>query len=291
MKRYLKTHPKHILLCLLYMVLTCVQQVSENKHQIFYSVYPLLSLYYGFLSIPKVHKMHEYNTVEHCIPKWTYLIRIYYHVVLLDSIPFVGIISSFLILIIMMWKDIRFLIMHAEKRLKIIDEKMYSNNATKGYRIKNLHLDTFDDDTSSRFHTHQFNVNMLDIVQHSYKSEEDQNAIKNYVAYRRDHLLEPKMNTEWERKMWAASKYDKVFIQNREILMFAPFIYILCGAFICFPFAESQKTRLLVHLNTILLTGDALSTVTMKRLSNDVFVDVLYLLCSTAFLVLTSHYG
>ena len=289
MKKYVKSHAKPILLCLLYCVLTCTQQISNVKHHIFYSVYPLFTLYFGVLSVPKIHRLNEYNVVEHTIPKWSYFFRAYYHTVLLDEIPFAGIISVLLLLIVMMWKEIRFLIIHAESRLKKIDEKLYSNEATKKYRICHLHLNAFGDDTSSRTHVHQFNTNVLDIIPHSYQSEENQNAIKNYVDYRKRNMCIPKDMTEWEKDMWKISEYRSIFIQNREVFMFTPFIYILCGAFICFPLAESNRSKLLIYLNTLLFIGDGVSTVLMNRLNNDIFVDILYLFISVAFICLSPN--
>lgn len=287
MKKYTQSHAKNILLCLIYGVLTCAQQISNVKHHLFYSVYPLFTLYFGVLSVPTIHRLHEYNTVEHTIPKWSYFLRMYYHTVLLDEIPFAGIVSALLLLIVMMWKEIRFLITHAETRLKQIDEKMYSNDATKKYRICHLHLNGFDDDHASRTHMHQFNTNKLDVVPHSLQSEQSQNAIKNYVEYRKTHLFEPKDLAGWEKKMWIISEYKNIFIQNREIYMFAPIIYILCGAFICFPLAQSNRSKLLVYLNTLLFIGDGLSTVSMKRLNNDIFIDLLYTFVAVAFLFLS----
>ena len=121
-----------------------------------------------------------------------------------------------------MWKDIRFLITHAESRLKKIDEELYKNEGTKKYRICHLHLNAFDDDTAPRLHTHNFNTNVLKIVPHSYQSEQNQNAIKNYVEYRKTNVFQPKNMGKWETKMWRISDYKNIFIQN----MF--FFFILC---------------------------------------------------------------
>jgi hypothetical protein len=291
MKKYMKSHAKHILLCLIYSVLSCTQQILNVKHHIFYSVYPLFTLYFGMMSVPKIHRLHEYNTVEHTIPKWSYLMRAYYHTVLLDEIPFAGIVSVLLLLIVMMWKESRFLISHAETRLRKIDEQLYNHEATRKYRVCHLHLNAFDDDVTSRTHLHQFNTNMLDIVPHSYQSEENQNAIKNYVEHRKRNMFAPKQMTDWEKKMWRVSEYRDIFIQNREVSMFAPIIYILCGAFVCFPMAESNRLRLLVYLNTLIFIGDGISTVTMARLNNDVFIDLLYMFVSIVFICLSSYNG
>lgn len=291
MGKYEKSHAKNILLCLIYCVLTCTQQIMTVQTHIFYSVYPLFTLYYGVLSVPKVHRLHEYNTIEHAIPKWTYMMRGYYHTVLLDKIPFAGIVSVFLILIVMMWKDIRFLIVHAERRLKKIDEELYKNEGTKKYRISHLHLNAFNDDTASRVHTHYFNTNMLKVVPHSYQSEESQNAIKNYTEYRKTNIFEPKNMGDWEKTMWGVSEYKTIFIQNRTVIMFAPLIYILCGTFICFPMAEISNYRLMVYLNSLLFIGDSLSTVLMSRLNNDIFIDLLYMFVAVAFLFLSSYHA
>lgn len=290
MGKYEKSHAKNILLCLIYGILTCTQQIIVVKPYIFYSVYPLFTLYYGVLSIPKVHRLHEYNTIEHTIPKWTYLMRVYYHTVLLDNIPFAGIVSAFLIFIVMMWKDIRFLITHAESRLKKIDEELYKNEGTKKYRICHLHLNAFDDDTAPRLHTHNFNTNVLKIVPHSYQSEQNQNAIKNYVEYRKTNVFQPKNMGKWETKMWRISDYKNIFIQNREVTIFAPIIYIICGTFICFPLAENSNYRIIIYLNSLLFIGDSVSTVLMSRLNNDIFLDLLYMFVAVAFLVLSPYH-
>ena len=285
MKPYSTTHAKHIVLCLVYCALTCVQQVTTVQHNLFYSVYPFLTLYYGVLSIPKIHIIHEYNTVEHTVPKWTYVMRAYYHIVLLEPIPFAGILTIFVLIIIMMWKDTRFLVNHAEERLKRIDEGLYGSEYTKKYRIAHLHLDTFDDDTAVRNHTHLFNTNKIVIVQHSLQSEESQNGIRNYVEYKRQRKKKPQNLSEWEEKLWRASDYKHIFIQNRDMYTFVPLIYILCGTFISFTFLEESKLRLIIHLNTVLMLGYVISTLLMTKLNNNICIDALYLCSSLIFLL------
>jgi len=279
MKKYSKTHALHIILCLFYGVLTCAQQISTTETELFYSVFPLFTLYYALLSVPKIHQMYEYNTVEQTTPKWTYFFRMYYHVVLLDTIPYAGMISMFLLLVILLWKDLRFLVVHAEERLKAIDEAMYSNGNTKAYRICHLHLNAFTDDLTARSHVHFFNTNALNVVNHSVQSEADQNAIKNYVEYRKKHVFPPKNMSEWERKMWNMSMYKNIFIQNRDMYSFVPFIYILCGIVFCLkistPLTSLQVLKL--YINCFLLLGDATGTLLMKKLTVDILVDFLYM--------------
>ena len=134
---------------------------------------------------------------------------------------------------------------------------------------------------------HQFNTNVLKIVPHSYQSKKIKNAIKT-IEHRQRSLFAPKQMS-MEQRMWRVSDYKGIFIQNREVSMFAPFIYIL-WCLHCFPMAESNRSRLLMYFNTILFIGDAL-TVLMTRLNNDIFVDLLYAFVSIAFLCLSSNHG
>ena len=284
MKKYVRTQGVHILLCLIYAILTCVQQISDVRPHLFYSVFPLFTLYYGLLSAPIVHQIHEYNTVEHTVPKWSYAFRIYYHVVLLANLPIVGIYTVFIITVIMMWKDMRFLVAHAEERLKQIDKVMYSTEETKKFRICHLHLNAFDDDIAVRSHTHNFNTNKLKIVRHSLVSEEEQNAIKNYEEYRKNHLFPPNNMKDWERRAWHTSAYQHIFLHNRDMYRFVPIIYILCGTFISFSHTSSTE-RLYIYMNTLLIMGDVISTVLMQKLNNDVFNDILYVGCGIFFLL------
>lgn len=287
MKKYFKTHAKHILLCLLYAVLTCAQQMSNVEPHLFYSVFPLFTLYYGVLSIPKVHQLHEYNSVEQTIPKWTYLLRGYYHIVLLQKVPYAGVLSVFLMIILMMWKDMRFLVMHAEDRLKRIDELMYATPETKAFRFCHFHLKGFDDDIAVRSHMHYFNTNKLNLVKHSFQSEEQQNAIKNYVDYRKTHIFPPTNMKEWETRVWNISDYKYIFLYNRDMYRFVPIIYILGGTFLCFSISSTQFV-LYLYLNSILFIGDTVSTVVMQQLNNDIFNDILYAFCAVSFLLINS---
>lgn len=285
MKKYVKTHAKHILLCLVYSLLTCVQQLSKRESKLFHSVFPLCTLYYGLLSVPKIHQIYEYNTVEQLTPKWAWLIRMYYHAVLLDMVPYASVISVFLLLLLLMWKDTRFLVSHAEGRLKAIDEALYANPSTKAVRICHLHLNAFDDDKTARSHVHYFNTNVLNIVPHTYQSEENQNAMKNYVQYRKKNLFAPKDMSDWEKKMWDISLYNDVFIQNRDMFRFVPFIYILTGtlySLYTLPHGGEQLVRM--YVSSVLILGDAISTFLMNNLQNDIFVDFLYLAGAVFFL-------
>lgn len=290
MKKYLKTHAKHILLCLLYGVLTCAQQISKKQPHLFYTVFPLFTLYYGLLSVPSIHQMYEYNMVEQTVPKWSYLFRMYYHAVLLDTVPNAGMFSTFLLLLVVMWKDLRFLVHHAETRLKAIDEALYEEEGTKKYRICHLHLGAFEDDVTVRSHCHYFNTNVLNVVPHSYQSEESQNAIKNYVEYRRKNIFPPKGMSDWERKMWNVSAYSRIFIQNRDMYSFVPFIYILCGTVFCLYTTPHNSFQLLrLYISSFLILGDGTSTVLLSNMKNDVFVDLLYFLGGICFLMLSTN--
>ena len=273
---YTRYLAKHILLCLLYATLSCVWQLSRTT-DLFFSCYPLLTLYYGVLSYPPVHQLYEYNTVEHTIPKWSYLYRAYFHVVLLEQTPTAGIFSVFTLLLLMQWKDLRFLVARAEKRLKTIDLALYDHPSTKRYRLAHLHFGVFEDDTCLRAHRHRFHSSALSVVPHSYESERAQNGIVNYVEFRTTRARPGAMN-EWEQGLWRASLYRDVFVANREVYVFWPIAYVLLG--VCAAFYVRLSLR--IYLSALLLTGDIVCTCFASQATNDVFVDVLYFLVAAS---------
>jgi len=242
-------------------------------------VYPLLAIYYGAMSTNYLHKLYQYNTVHHSIPKWSFLWRAYFHVVLLEDIPFAGILSIFALIILMVWKDMRFLVFHAEKRLKAIDEALYKHN----YRITHLHYQVFDEDIRERKHVHKFNTNQLDAVEHTYMAEKYQNAIRNYVQYRDEEHTMPQNMIEWEEKTWRASSYEYIFLKNRLIYTMVPLFYVVFGVSICFSFAASEiKTR--IYINALLFYSDIVSTLLCSNVTSDVAIDVSYALAAALLL-------
>ena len=101
----------------------------------------MYTLYYMVLLVPKIHQYYVFNIVERTIPKWTYLIRAAFHYTLFYPTLTKSFPSVVSICIIMMWKDVIFLIKHAEKRIAKIEMSMFDEGL--GQRIAHLHLNVF----------------------------------------------------------------------------------------------------------------------------------------------------
>ena len=266
----------HSLFCFWYILLCALFQYYQVKSTtLFYSVYPVSVLYYSVLSIPYIHNIHLYNLKFRTVPKWNLFYRLYFHAVLLHEC---AISTSLLLFGISMWRDLRFVIQHAEERLKAIDKAMYENEESKHLRIAHLHYQTFKDDSVGRNHRNHFNENKLHIVRHSLQSEEFQNGMINYELYRKKNKFPPKRNNEDEQKMWVGSYYNNCFIQYREIFTFWPFIFLFVFSFACF-----HRLNITSALNTTLLIADTLGIFFNSYLP----IEMLYLCAATIVLFLS----
>ena len=266
----------HSFLCFGYIILCFLFQFYQVKTTtLFYSVYPVSVLYYSVLSIPSIHKIHVYNLKFRTVPKWNLFYRLYFHAVLLHECA----ISTSLILFgISLWRDLRFVIFHAEERLKSIDMALYENDESKHLRIAHLHLNMIKDDSVGRNHQNHFNENKLHIVRHSLRSEEFQNGMLNYEKYRKKNKFPPKRNNEEEQKMWQASYYNKCFIQYREIFTFWPFLFLFVFSFACF-----NRLKITSAMNTTLLIADTLGIFFKAYLP----IEMLYLSAATVALIVS----
>lgn len=282
--KYSAYHTKHIILCLFYIILCCLYQIHNFEARLIFTVFPLLSLYYGALSIPKLHRLYEYNTKEQTIPKFTYLWRAYYHIVMLNKMPYETLVSLFILVIICMWKDIIFLVDHGEQRLKAIDTAIYRNEMSRELRITNFHLNTFPEDFNNRKHNQMFHTNDLSVVRHTYESEDLQNGIKNYEEFRLKNIFPPKRKTKSEERMWQASAYKNVFVEHRDLFIYLPMVFVLLGLLALFILFDQTY---LLHLSTILFTGDVISTALCTNVKNDLLIDVLYFLNSASLLIIS----
>lgn len=265
---------KHILLCLVYAALSFVYQTQSANTVLFYSTFPVATLYYGALSIPWVHKNYMYNVREQTIPKFTFLWRSYYHIVLLAPVKNASFVSVLLLLLVFLWKDICFLIRHAEQRLKAIDTAIYDSELSKTFRLAHLHYNTFQSDVTNRKHQYMFHTNKLVVCRHSYVSEEVQNGIKNYADYRLKHIMAPKLQSQDEKKMWKASSYRYIFVEQRDFYIVLPLVFILGGIL----YFTLTKMNYLLHINAILLAGDVATYILCSTVQNDAVVDLLYML-------------
>lgn len=285
--KFEKYFPMHVMLCLLYSILSCTSQVDTNDAKLFYSVFPLYTIYFGIMSVPKIHKIYEYNTTVFLTPKWVYFLRIYFHSVLLVEVPYIGIITVILLGKIMIWKDLVYVLRHAEKKIQAIDDAFYSHPTLKTYRVSNLHCEGFKDDTVARNHLHAFQTNQLKIVSHTYKSEENQNAIKNYLEYRKKNYFAPKFTSVWERQMYTLSSYTKVMVQNRDTIIYVPFILIVGSTVGCFLLKKS----IIVGFSCILLLIDTIGSLFFKGMVLDTICNVAYLTVSTLLLTVWCTVG
>ena len=274
---------KPIIICLLYVVLSCAYQLHDIIPKLFYSVFPLGALYYAVLSVPKIHRIYYYTSVYQTVPKFTYMWRAYYHITLL---PEAAAYTCLILCIILLYKDIRFLIFHAEMRLRAIDKELYES--ARNFRLAHLHHNTFGDDIILKKHKFFFHTNKIKFVKHTYESEETQNGIKNYEEYRSRHYTPPKRNTEGEERMWRASSYKYIFLENRDFFIWTPVFMLLTAIVGLYVHALSLE----MYLNIILLTGDLITTILCTKIKNDLIIDCLYVLCAV-FLLCTSvvhHY-
>lgn len=281
-----KYYAKKIFLFLLYLTIFCTWGSSECHSRLFYTMFPLMSIYYAILCIPKVFRIYEYNLKVHSIPRFTYLWRFVYHLLLFEDNFTVGFISGMTMIIILMWKDLRFLITHAEEKLRKIDQELYTHHDTKHLRFAHMHLNTFNDDTKMRYHEHYFNTNKTHLVNQSTDSDTTSNGILNYYEYRETNK-EAIDIAEANKSMWLGSYYTSVFIKQRNIHMLGPIIYIL----ICLLVIQQHTTAASFYLyrtaNTFLVLIDIVCTLKVNRYWNDLVIDFSY--CFVACVVLAAN--
>ena len=115
---------KNVIICLSYILLLGYVFIGDFTLGYMDRILILFTLYYVLIMTPKLHHIYIYNLVERMIPKWTYFIRATFHYTLFypeltKSLP-----TVISILLIMIWKDIIFLINHAEKRLTKIETSL-----------------------------------------------------------------------------------------------------------------------------------------------------------------------
>jgi len=84
--------------------------------------------------------------------------------------------------------------------------------------------------------------------------------------------------------MWKASAYKNTFVEHRDLFIYLPMVFILFGVLALFVFFEQNY---MLHLSSIVFTGDVISTALCTNIKNDLFIDLLYLF-GGAFLLMIS---
>jgi len=224
-------------------------------------------IYYLILTMPSAHKVYEYNLCERVIPKTTYLYRCLFHYVLFSSNQLDWFPAVLSVLIIMLWKDVSFLIRHAENRLAKIDTAIYE--AKIGMRLSHMYLNVFMDDVNNRFHEHCFDTNKIYFEQDSLTSDKMGLAIYNYRMMRSEKRR-PKRLTSDESIAYAASSNKSMFVSQRWAFLASPLAILALTVIM-----STSRWDTTVCINHLLIIGDV-ATFQLSAKTNDIFIDIAY---------------
>mgnify|MGYP001178368143 CR=1 FL=1 len=260
---------KHISLFVIYTSILCYTFLYSIPGKLVHQVVMLYILYYGVLIIPFVHKIYVYNVIERTIPKWSYIIRASVHYMFFSPILTKCFPSVLSVFIIMLWKDIYFLICHAEQRIAKIETALYEQNIL--HRVAHLHLNVFEDDMKNRFHKHCFDTNRLYLIDHTDKSREEMLGIYNYRNVRSEKKTPRKFYGK-DETYYKASNNSRIFISKRYYFTVPP----LC-LLVWLMAMTDTSTSLIMYINHVVLLVDILSYY-LGPITNDILVDVSYLI-------------
>ena len=269
---------KNVIICISYLLLLGYVYIGNFTLGYMDRILILFTLYYVLLMIPKIHHIYIYNLVERMIPKWTYFIRAVFHYTLFypeltKSFP-----SVISIVLIMIWKDIIFLINHAERRITKIETSLYEEEL--GYRIAHLHLNLFTDDTCNRFHKHCFDTNRIHLIENTHASNESLLSIHNYRKLRREKKI-PRQFTGDDKIHYEASNNKTIFISQRWSFLCTPLLTII------WMFAMTDLSgSFVMYINHLLILFD-IATSYFGNKVNDICIDVSYLV---AFIFIVLKY-
>lgn len=272
---------KHGLMTLIYIVIciTLINNAFCNKIDRMI-IFPFVMMaYYAVMSYVPLSKIYWYNLKERTIPKWTYLWRLIFHYLLYTSNPLKAYSSCVTVLFIMLYKDIVFLIIHAENRLAKIDKTMYQEIPNK--RIAHLHRRLYKEDIDNRFHDHCFDTNKIYLVDSLMTGDRVSLGLANYRDLRIKGKKPKKFNTDEEKDIYDASSNKRIFISQRKIFMVVPLVIILW----CLLMTD-MEWGLLLYINHSLIAIDLL-TFYFNNTVNDITIDISY---TVGFLVYTVLY-
>jgi len=171
------------------------------------------------------------------------------------------------VLIIMLWKDVSFLIRHAENRLAKIDTAIYE--AKIGMRLSHMYLNVFMDDVNNRFHEHCFDTNKIYFEQDSLTSDKMGLAIYNYRMMRSEKRR-PKRLTSDESIAYAASSNKSMFVSQRWAFLASPLAILALTVIM-----STSRWDTTVCINHLLIIGDV-ATFQLSAKANDIFIDIAY---------------
>ncbi len=273
---------KNVLFAIYYICLLTYVFVSNLTIGYMDRILVFNTLYYVILMAPKIHHIYVYNIVERFIPRWTYFVRAAFHYTLFYPTLTKSFPSVLCVLMIMLWKDIIFLITHAERRLAKIEMSMYDEEMT--HRIAHLHLNVFSDDMENRFHKHCFNTNRLYLLENTENAMDTQLAIHNYRKLRTERK-KPREFTGNDKVYYEASSNHKIFISHRYIFMAYPLIILVWLA--CMTDLSFTETMYMHHG---ILLADVLSKWFGNKI-NDIVIDLSYVISMSVIVYVHATHG
>lgn len=260
---------KNISLFIAYVGILFYTFVHSKPYAQVHGILLIFMSYYGILLIPHVHQIYIYNIVERIIPKWSYLVRCSFHYLLFYPTltkSFPAVLSVF---IVMLWKDIHFLIKHAEKRLAKIEMSMYDSESPN--RIAHLHLNVYTDDTGNRFHKHCFDTNRIYLIEHTQQSKQSLLSIYNYRTLQKEGK-KPRTFTGDDEIHYIAANNTNIFISQRQSFLLPPLL-ILIWLMTMTDVTASKN----MYLNHGVLLADVLSYRLGNKV-NDITIGYAYLI-------------
>lgn len=271
------TSALHIINLLNYIVLATVY-FARNVHSPL--IYFMLSMcaYYLILIYPTMNDIYIYNLKERTIPKWTYIWRAAFHYLLYMpqiSNAFAAVVCIF---VIMLWKDILFLIRHAERRLAKIESLLYEEGTFK-HRIAHLHHNLYEEDTGNRFHRHCFDTNKLYLFELTSSSKKTALSVHNYRVVRSENNQPRAFTEDEDSRCYEASGNTHIFISQRtSFIAIAPvaLIWLLWMA------EREISNRLIINHGIIIL--DIISSAWDTHI-NDAVVDISYVVGCVACII------
>jgi len=258
---------KAVTLFVVYAILS-VYAASAHVFPIGWRVFVTCTMiYYLILTIPSAHKVYEYNLCERVIPKTSYVYRCAFHYVLFYSnqLEVFPVVMS--VLLVMLWKDVSYLIRHAEERLAKIDTAIHE--AKIGMRLSHMFLNVYMDDVNNRFHVHCFDTNKIYFETDSLTSDKMSLAIYNYRMMRAEHR-HPKTLTPDEAIAYAASSNRSMFVSRRWAFLASPLVMLAWTMIV-----STTNWDTTVCISHLLIIGDV-ATFQLSTKTNDIFVDVMY---------------
>lgn len=272
------TRLKNITLALGYF-LTFVSMYLRNCQNPIHCLYVLCTcFYYLVLLHPKIHELYVYYLLEERKPVLFAIYKLFFHILINPSTAQ----NVWCIwCIVVLWKEILFLISHAEKRLSKIDMELY--NSDKGVRVAHIRRNALREDMNNRFHLNLHSTNRLYILPLTVESEKDYCAIKNYKQERYNGKI-PRLNDEWEKRMWDASSDQTIFLAHKNYVQYYPLGLIGISMSMAGNLISPQS-----YTSNGLFVFEIVTSVMTTNSVNDTVLDILYYLTCTILVTLNAQ--